>query len=314
MPRHDLRVLYGAGAQDLRVVPVDQQGRPRLVTSAEYRLVDLRRSEDDDERVIVDTTAATVDTVSTTTTAAAGFQASNPRAVSLTSTNGIAVGRRYLLRPTAGGEELVTVAEVVSGGVVLEAPIGGRFATGSSFLGVEVTCSFPAVEANDEDQVEDGGGPYALDLVYVGITPSRQRYIVWLDRNTFSVPATLADVVELEQTILAIAGQRMRVEVALSRAAKDLRRELQLAGVDASRYETGDVGRDYCTYRAAQIVLQHATKEDVQKRAETHGQVAQQIVSTIIHGRPDGVATPRRSDDAQPAGRSMEDRGLFRRG
>jgi hypothetical protein len=307
-------VIYGAGAQDLRVVPVDQQGRPRVAASASYRIVDLRRAEDDAERVIVDTTPATIDTVSTTTTAAAGFQAQNARALALTSTLGVVVGRRYLLRAAVGGEELVTVAEVVTGGVVLESPIGGRFPSGSAFLGIEVTSGFPEAEANDEEQAEDGGGPYALDVIYTGVTPTRQRYIVWLDRNTFTVPATIADVVELDQTILAVAGQRMKVEVAISRAAKDLRRELQLAGIDASRYETGDVGRDFCTYRAAQLVLQHAAKEEVQKRAESYGQVAQQIVSTIIHGRPDGVASPRRSDDSQPAGTSREDRNLFRRG
>lgn len=314
MPRHDLRVLFGAGAQSLRVVPVDQLGRPRVVSAATYGISDLRRPEDDTEReVVASGTAATVDSVSTTTAAAAGFGTANPAKVALTSTVGITVGRRYLLRAAAGGEELVTVEEIGSGFVIV-GEIAKTFASGSTFLGIEVTATFPADEANDEDEVEDGGGPYSLDLVFTGCTPARQRFLVWLDRTTFRVPATVDDILELDQTLASAVGRRVKIERALSRAAKDMQTELMLAGVDASRYLLGDSGRDYCTYRALGLLLETLPGEGPQTRAVKANERAAHIIATVIQGRPDGVATPRRVDDVAEAGRSLEDRGLFRRG
>ena len=313
MPRHDLRLLYGKGAQTLRVVPVDQQARPRVVSAATYGIVDLRHAEDDTEREVVAAgTAGTIDSVSTTTTAAAGFGTANPSKVALTSTTGVEVGRRYLLRAAAGGEELVTVEEIGSGFVVV-GEIAKTFASGSSFLGIEVAATFPADEANDEDEVEDGGGPYALDMSFTGCTPQHRRFLVWLDRTTFQVPATIDDVLELEQTLASVAGRRVKIERAISRAAKDMQTELQLAGIDASRYLLGEVGRDYCVYRAAGLVLETLSGEGSSARAAKHLERAGHLIATIIQGKPDGVASPSRSNDTAEPGRSLEARGLFRR-
>lgn len=313
MPRHDLRVLYGKGAQTLRLVPIDQQGRPRVCTAATYALVDLRLSETSDDREVVAAgTAATVDSVSTTTTAAAGYGAANPRLVSLTSLTGVAVGRRYLLRGTTGGEELVTVAEIVSGGVLVESQITAAFATGSAFLGLEVAVVFPADEANDEDEVEAGGGPYAFDLAFTGITPAYQRFLCWIDRTTSQVLATVADVLELEQTVGAVAGKRMSIPAAISRAAKDMQTEQLVAGVDASRFLLGEVGRDYQTYRAAGLLLQHGD-ERAQARGVERMAHAQRLLNAVIQGRPEGVASPNRSGDEAAPGKSMEPRSYFRR-
>jgi hypothetical protein len=313
VPRHDLRVLYGKGAQTLRVVPVDQQGRPRVASAATYGIVDLRRSETDTEREIVAAgTAGTLDGVSTTTAAAAGFGTANPSKVALASTVGIEVGRHYLLRAAAGGEELVTVEEIGTG-FVITGEIAKTFASGSAFLGIEVAATFPADEANDEDEVQNGGGPYALDMIFTGCTPQHQRFLVWLDRTTFRVPATIDDVLELEQTLASGAGRRVKIERALSRAAKDMQTELQLAGIDATRYLLGEVGRDYCVYRAAALVLETLPSEGASARATKHSERAAHLIATIIQGKPDGVASPRRSDDTADPGRSMEARGLFRR-
>lgn len=252
------KVYAGQGAQTIRFIPVDKQGRPARVTSATYTIVDVDHSEDSSERTIT-SGAATLAAVDTTITAAAGASASDAKRLTVTSATGITVGRTYLLASVGGRyRNLVTVAGLASTTVYAHYPISGVYAASDTFQAIELEATFPLAEANDAEAIDDG----------------RRYQIVWsytLEGESFLTPQevhllrysgeawiTEADVVRAYPPVVDRARNRFSITDAIVVASEDLAMELESSGQTPEQFRTSRVGLWAVRFRAIEYCLRWA--------------------------------------------------------
>ena len=275
------RVYFAKGAQTLTTIP-HRAGSPVRVSAATYAILDTRYGVDSAEHVVVAAgTAGAVDAVSTTLAARAGRAASDRRALTLVSTTGVLAGHSYLLTSTTGAVELVSVAAVVSATVLRTmSEIRGDFATGSTFKGIEVSATFPADPAADDDNLDTDA--FLLVWTIADFPPIRES--VYLERGEESQLASLTDLSELDPMVPLAGGDRVSPAAALARAHKDFRTDLIMAGVSESDLLAGPIGRDAVTYRAAALVYQHNDDEVSARKYKDYGARYQQLLNGIIIG------------------------------
>lgn len=261
------KVYYGRGAQDIVTVP-HKSGQPVRVASATYEIVDSRHSVDSSAHVVVAAgTAATLDTLSTTTSAAAGRSGTDRRALTVVSTTGLTVGHLYILTAASGEAELVTIAAVPSGTVARTvSDIRGTYATGATLRGIEVTATFPALEADDDENLD--GLPFIVIWNFPTMPPVREP--IFADRGVEAQLATLADLQQLDPFVSKIGGDAVSPATALARAHRDLRTDLEIAGVLEADLLAGNIGRDCVIYRAAYLVFVHDTSDGAQRKANDY--------------------------------------------
>lgn len=292
------RVYFGKGAQTLTTIP-HRAGSPLRVASGTYSILDTRYGVDSDEHEVVAAgAAATVDATSTTLTARAGRVAADRRALTLTSTTGVTAGHQYIVTNPAGAVELVRIDAVVSATVLRTATeVRGDFATGSTFKGIEVTGTFPADPAADEDNLDQES--FLVVWTLPGLPPLRES--VFVERGEEGLLATLDDLTELDPMIPLAGGDRVSPATALARAHKDFRTDLQLADVSEADLLTGPIGRDAVTYRAAFLVFQHGDDPVSERKAKGYEARYQQLLNGIIVGakKPGVVALDKREESAQ---------------
>ena len=292
------RVYFGKGAQTLTTIP-HRAGSPLRVASGTYSILDTRYGVDSDEHEVVAAgTAATVDATSTTLTARAGRVAADRRAITLTSTTGVTAGHQYIVTNPAGAVELVRIDAVVSATVLrTAAEIRGDFATGSTFKGIEVTGTFPADPAADEDNLDQES--FLVVWTLPGLPPLRES--IFVERGEEGQLATLDDLTELDPMIPIAGGDRVSPATALARAHKDFRTDLQLANVSEADLLTGSIGHDAVTYRAAFLVFQHGDDPVSERKAKGYEARYQQLLNGIIVGakKPGVVALDKREESAQ---------------
>lgn len=292
------RVYFGKGAQTLTTIP-HRAGSPLRVASGTYSILDTRYGVDSDEHEVVAAgTAATVDATSTTLIARAGRVAADRRAITLTSTTGVTAGHQYIVTNPAGAVELVRIDAVVSATVLRAATeVRGDFATGSTFKGIEVTGTFPADPAADEDNLDQES--FLVVWTLPGLPPLRES--VFVERGEEGLLATLDDLTELDPMIPLAGGDRVSPATALARAHKDFRTDLQLADVSEADLLTGPIGRDAVTYRAAFLVFQHGDDPVSERKAKGYEARYQQLLNGIIVGakKPGVVALDKREESAQ---------------
>ena len=292
------RVYFGKGAQTLTTIP-HRAGSPLRVASGTFEIVDTRYGVDSDDHVVVAAgTAATVDATSTTLTARAGRVAADRRALSLTSTTGVTTGHQYILTSPAGAVELVRIDAVVSGTVLRTvAELRGDFATGSTFKGIEVTGTFPADPAADEDNLNHES--FMVVWTLPGLPPLRESVLI--ERGEEGQLATLDDLAELDPMIPLAGADRVSPATALARAHKDLRTDLQLACVSEADLLTGPIGRDAVTYRAAFLCFQHGDDPVSERKAKSYEARYQQLLNGIIVGakKPGVLALDKREESAR---------------
>ena len=292
------RVYFGKGAQTLTTIP-HRAGSPLRVASGTYSILDTRYGVDSDEHEVVAAgTAATVDATSTTLIARAGRAAADRRALTLTSTTGVTAGHQYIVTNPAGAVELVRIDAVVSATVLRTATeVRGDFATGSTFKGIEVTGTFPADPAADEDNLDQES--FLAVWTLPGLPPLRES--VFVERGEEGLLATLDDLTELDPMIPLAGGDRVSPATALARAHKDFRTDLQLADVSEADLLTGPIGRDAVTYRAAFLVFQHGDDPVSERKAKGYEARYQQLLNGIIVGakKPGVVALDKREESAQ---------------
>lgn len=152
------QLIYGGGDQVLRTVPLNRHARPTPVTTCTFKILDLRLGEDDPLRVIAEGNA-TLDATSTTTTAPCGLGTANARKIPVTSVVGFSQGRQYLVTHTDGTRELVLLEAVGVGYLTPRNELARKFDTGVIVRGIEVSCTFPTLEAANEDKFKDGADP-----------------------------------------------------------------------------------------------------------------------------------------------------------
>lgn len=292
------RVYFGKGAKTLTTIP-HRAGSPLRVASGTYSILDTRYGVDSDEHEVVAAgTAATVDATSTTLIARAGRVAADRRAITLTSTTGVTAGHQYIVTNPAGAVELVRIDAVVSATVLRTATeVRGDFATGSTFKGIEVTGTFPADPAADEDNLDQES--FLVVWTLPGLPPLRES--VFVERGEEGLLATLDDLTELDPMIPLAGGDRVSPATALARAHKDFRTDLQLADVSEADLLTGPIGRDAVTYRAAFLVFQHGDDPVSERKAKGYEARYQQLLNGIIVGakKPGVVALDKREESAQ---------------
>lgn len=279
MPSH--RIYFGKGAQALVTIPY-RAGAPVRVVSGTYGIVDTRYSIDADEHVIVAAgTAASIDAASTTTTAAAGRSSADPRALTLVSTAALSVGSKYLLSGDKGNSEVVRIAAIASATVARTASeIRGQYATGASLLGLQVSATFPADPAADDDNLDNEA--WVIVWSFAGMPPIREA--IHLERGEEAQLATLDDLQELDPDLSKTGGDRVDPSAALARAHKDLRVDLQMAGVEESDLLTGPLGRDAVCYRAAHLALSGSEDIAGERKAAAYQARYLEIRASIVAG------------------------------
>jgi hypothetical protein len=314
-------ILYAQGAQTIRAVPIDALGLPRVVTSATYRIVDLREGEDTSSRDVVASTAATVSTVSTTTAAAAGPSAANPKALTLTSATGVRVGGVYLLRDTSGAvEEAVTIARLVSTAAETTRPIMRAFASGAAFLGLEIEGTFPSNVAADEARLDNGGGPFQATWTY---TIGSQLYVapreLWLTRYGVAPWVRPDEVFRHLPGHSSVVGDSVSPEEAIRAATDDLCEHLQSSGSwrRDPAYFRGNLSADlYVRKRALVYMLRGSRSDAALALAVDYAGEALQHANNLTEGRPPtrSVAVDPVTNTASPGGEKQAAGGYFARG
>lgn len=310
-----MRVLYSQGAQTLYIVPIDLHGKPARATAATYAISDLRRSQGSSDREVVAAgTAATVDSYSQALTATAGAGAADPRKISVASTAGLAVGRQYLLTATNGQRELVTCDSVVADSYIrTRVPLVGTFPVGSTLRGIELAVVFPADEADDEDMVKQGGGPYAIDLVLTGVDRPVMRVFAEIVRVLPDTTAcSFEDVLEQEPQAQAILGTRIDPYTPIRAATREFAVRMRLKGVRPETRDGGDATRLIVTYLTCANVLKYGSEEATRARAEWYRGQAESLMLQLVEGQPDGVVVTDESTDTAPPPRTPVE-GLFSR-
>lgn len=298
-------IYFSKGAQALVTVP-HRGGAPVRVTAGTFEIVDTRYSVDSDEHVIVAAgTAASIDATSTTLTAKAGRNAADRRALTMMSTAGLTAGAQYLLEAASGQTELVRIAAVASGTLARTTQeLRGDFATGTALRGVQVSATFPADPAADEDNLDDGA--FMVIWTFAGLPPIREP--IHLERGEEAQLATLDDLRELDPMLSIGGGDRIDPAAALSRAHKDFRLDLQMAGVIEADLLAGTLGRDAVCYRAAYLATQHGDDPVSERKAADYKARYLEIRAAVVAGalKPGVVAV-----DKDQQARTVNPAALF---
>lgn len=303
------KVRYGQGAQTIRLVPIDRAGRPVRVASATFVIADVNEGEDSSDREIA-SGSASLSAVNTTLSVAAGAGEPNPRLMALTSAVGVTEGRRYLVS-TPAGRALVTVDNVTGSAVTIKDTPSVAFPSGSLFQSIELEATFPALEANDSEAIDDLRD-YQCTWSY---TLQGEQWVtaqmVWLVRYSGEAWVTEDEVVRRWPTMPDRIRGRVRITDAITVATEDLIAELESAGVRAEYYRTAVPGMVAVCYRAIEYCLRWCGTEEDTSTAELFQSRFEKLVGNFITGKP---GTAQRIEPQDDTAISAQIDGLFIRG
>lgn len=304
-------VIYNQGAQALKTIPF-KDGRPVVVASATYKIVDLRKADEDSDRDVVASTAAIVDSYSGTTQATAGPGASDMRRIDVDDVTGLAVGERLLL--TGGGaQELVEVRALnaSSNYVYTTADISETYASGATLSGIEVSGTFPSAEAADEEALEEGGGPYAIEWTFTG-APSPVRELVWLRRHARTPTITVDDLDTLDPQLVRTTSNLFEVDKIIEQAERDFNAELLARDIQPERFYGTELARNCVAYRAAYLGRLHMGRQSDDPMLEHYHGRWMGLINTLTHGKPGKGVAETSVDDSSGAGETDSVFGLVR--
>lgn len=292
-------VIHGQGAVTLRHVPVDHDGRARVVASATYEILDLRFSDTSSDRV-VSSGSATLGGVGTTTTAAAGPGETDTDLVSLASVAGVSTASPYLLSADDGTAELVSLRAVDGLDVYTHLELRHDYAVGSAFRSVEIHASFPQTEADDDAEIQAAPHPYEVRWTYDvdGETHVVPR-VYWLSRTTVVPPVTELDVLRAYPTIGPRLRNRASVSDAIAVATDDYQAEIRASGRSPVEFRGNDTARVAVRARALEYALRWCgpAQHDVDEADRFRSQY-QYLMTQLLSGvpRPETITVPRTTD------------------
>ena len=296
------RILYEQGEQTLYFVPVDQEGRPSVVTTPFATIKDLRKAVGSTGRAVLARAAVTVATATETLTAAAGPATADARKLTVASTTGFTAGRTYLLTKADGQREAFVVDRVsTDAAIYTRESLESDYAIGDTLRGLEMPAAFPSAEASEQGDFEDGGGPYQVLWEY---TIDGQLYlvpeVVWTVRYSVVPLINAADVRAAYPTLSDRVGDRFQISRAVVMAAQDYAGDLQAAGMSEIYMQSGLAGKKAQRCKAIEWVLRWLRDhEDADRWEERYDR----IMGSLTTGRPPEttVQVSHVNDDA-PAG------------
>jgi hypothetical protein len=292
-----MQAIYsGGGAQAVEVYATDAQGRRVLPSGATAQIVDLTLSEDDAERVIVASAAATRDTTSTASTAAVGRGEADPRKIPLTSATGFVIGRHYQIT-AAGKTEAFELDRLDGVNAYARDELRGHFATGATVAGLRVTMDFPALVANDADEL-DRLAIFAADWVFTGVTgPARVRTLCRIERRGKAIRATADDLLLLDPQLAQSTHSRTVLESHLRHADRELDALLLRRGDQLANVDHGIAGNLAVSWRALALAYRVLGPTHEARALWAQGE-AQRWISMVLDGhKPDDHVETSRSTD-----------------
>ena len=301
------RVRYGGGAQTLYHVPRDRHGRVLLPASATYSIVALWRHEDDDARTVQASTSATIDSTSTTLSASAGPAQANPRLLPVTSSTGFLPGHAYLL---VQGEvaELVECEAADTAQVLVKHELRNGYTTGATLRGIEVTGTFPSDAANDEEDLEAGGGPYGVIWSYtLASVPYYPLEEAWVVRYTTQALITTAELVKRWPMVPALCRGRFNPEDAIAAATDDFLAEVETSGRDPHGLRHSPTTKVCVADRALEYLRRWQQTDESTAHADLLRQDYERKMANLLTGQtPERTAEVKQATDTASRGGSKE--------
>lgn len=234
-----MRVIYNQGDQRISVVPVHPvTGAPVVVdsgTDVTVSIVDLRWHDQATQHTVLTTTTVTQDTFSAALTGAAGYSQASPYTIPVDASSA-ALGRTYLLEDASGQREAVQLRSINgTTSAFTTHRLRRNYVATDTLRGVELVGTFPSAEANDEDSVEDSGGPYLTLWTYVvdGQTYNLAASL-WVDRYSLAPPIDAAWVLTEHPTMSSRA--RDDIPAAIAAAWQEWLAKLEARGEDPSLF------------------------------------------------------------------------------
>lgn len=286
-----IRLRYQGGAQAVRSVPHNASGRPVVVSACEYELVDLRYPATSDGHVLA-SGSATLDTVSTTLSASAGRGTADPRVVTVASATGIVAGRRYLI--SSGGKSEPVKVESISGTTLrLAGDLPTLFASGSTFVGLEVSATVSSDVCADVDYL----GETLLGLRWIPTGAPAYMEPIFIERQAPAVLAEVDELVNFDEGLAAFARDGgNRLAAAIAEAQIDLNVDLLAAGVDDAQVIPGPIGRRAVLNLAAWHLLKASTDPSAVERATRYHARYEELKGNLLVGA-DKAKTARVDED-----------------
>lgn len=234
-----MRVIHSQGDQRISIVPIHPvTGAPVIVdlgSDVTVSIVDLRHGETSDDHTVLAPTTVAQDSFSSALTGAAGYSQPDPHRIPADASTA-ALGRSYLLEASDGRLETVQLRAI--GGTTSASSVHqlrANYTTGDTLRGVELVATFPEAEANDEDSVEDKGGPYLVTWSYLVdgqtvVLPTE----LFLDR--YSLAPSIDDAWVLKGAPDMANRGRQQVGTAISAAWDDWMAKVETYGKDPSLF------------------------------------------------------------------------------
>lgn len=231
-------VYFGQGTQTRHSVARDKQFRAVVPTTPTYTIVLLPHGTDSAEREIQASGASTIDAFSTTIATTAAGPGSNAREITVAAKSGAAAGKRYLIQNDGQHEEILLEGiDDTEEKLHLQDGLTRNWPVGSAVKGIELPWDFPTATAADEEELERGGGPFAVDwLATIDSTKIAWRELIWLRRMAPRIKITVHDVKHIDQTLSDTLGNKLKIEPALKVAVAEFESKLRAMGEQPSRY------------------------------------------------------------------------------